>query len=372
MKKGLFIQFFVVFFLFNVSVLMSIEEEQYPLQVGCFQLQSTRDYQEDYADYGFFEHQGKEAVIAAVFDGHGLSKPGDSVSKYLKQNFISQFMGYMGKAEDISTALSQTFADCHAHFQEEKNRKEYSMNGSTAVVTVWAGDQCRFANLGDSRGYVKTSGGFFATEDHNLKNEEERKYLAQQGALFANSRLNGCLATARGFGDCFCKFFKEIMTYSTYNQAYINNHMDKNSPTESSIMNNEPDISMHKIEGDSYILLASGGFFDVVRNKDVDSVVQDAKNLTWNGFTNKYKNYRLDDDPRYKVFFSYMDTTETRVAKLLTYYAVCHKGSEDNTTVVFMQRGKPYSYFQLLKSPYVTVALGILTFVLLYWHKCVK
>ena len=88
--------------------------------------------------------------------------------------------------------------------------------------------------------------------------------------------------------------------------------------------------------------------------------------LTPELFIQKYEDkMRLPSSPA-MVCFCETDTKETRVAKLLTYYAVCHKLSGDNTTVVFIQKNK----FFWLSNPYVIGGvLGILALVLLYRYQ---
>jgi len=75
----------------------------------------------------------------------------------------------------------------------------------------------------------------------------------------------------------------------------------------------EADITKHEVSENSYIILASDGFWDVVTNEEVDTLVQ-----TISADTN----------------------SEEEIAKRLTTYAVKEKGSEDNTTVIFIRYKK--------------------------------
>jgi len=349
----------MAFLFFNISCLMAGGN---PFCVGAFQLQSFRPNQEDRWVHHFFEYQGKQGVIAAVFDGHG----GDLVAGSLKNHFIRLFMAYKERrGASIEIALNKTFIKMHNHFEREEN-KDFFKGGSTAIVTVAVGDQCWFANLGDSRGYLKKSDGFFATEDHCYStNSKEYDYAVSREAVVTGwewdstkntriLRLNGKLMISRAFGDSECKFM-EI------------DRPDGNGTTTINPMNNDADITWHTMENSSYILLASDGFFDVVTNEEVDGLVNEAIkwSLTPEKFIQRYEDkIKLDSSPD-MVPFGETDTKETRVAKLLTYYAVCHKLSGDNTTVVFIQKNK----FSWLSNPYVIGALGILVLVLLYRYQ---
>jgi serine/threonine protein phosphatase PrpC len=111
--------------------------------------------------------------------------------------------------------------------------------------------------------------------------------------------------------------------------------------TFASLMNNHPDICHHIFENNLYSIIASDGFWDVIKNEQVDQLVDDSKELSQEYFTNKYplnETLLKQNLENYTVQFCKNDSFAQTIAKRLLYYAVCHKGSLDNTTVIFIQK----------------------------------
>ena len=113
---------------------------------------------------------------------------------------------------------------------------------------VWA------ANAGDSRTILcrGVDGPLALSEDHKPDRPSERKRIVALGGqviFIGCARVNGMLATSRGFGD---KDLKPLVSA-------------------------EPEIMHHELEeGDEFVLLASDGLWDVMSNAEAACILKAA------------------------------------------------------------------------------------------------
>jgi protein phosphatase 1L len=126
-------------------------------------------------------------------------------------------------------------------------------DGTTAVVGVIHGQRIYVANAGDSRGIITQKSGkvMRMSIDHKPNREDEEKRIKKLGGRvihWGRWRVEGVLAVSRAIGDVAL-------------QPYVSC---------------EPEIREKDITPeDEYLILASDGVWDVMRNEDVGRLVKD-------------------------------------------------------------------------------------------------
>jgi protein phosphatase 1L len=179
-----------------------------------------------------------------VFDGHS----GRRACEYARDNLPRQVQAELSKAEP-DEALRRAFLKTDEEFLKIAN-KEGLGDGSTAITALVRGRTLWVANAGDARAIlVSGSTAIAMSEDHKPNRESERRRITQAGGsvVFMGCwRVNGVLATSRGFGD---RELKKVVSA-------------------------EPEIRHRTLmEGDDYLVLASDGIWDVLSNQIVAEIV---------------------------------------------------------------------------------------------------
>ncbi len=179
-----------------------------------------------------------------VFDGHS----GRRACEYARDNLPRQVHTELSKAEP-DEALRRAFLKTDEEFLKIAN-KEGLGDGSTAITALVRGRTLWVANAGDARAIlVSGSTAIAMSEDHKPNRESERRRITQAGGTVTFMgcwRVNGVLATSRGFGD---RELKKVVSA-------------------------EPEIRHRTLmEGDDYLVLASDGIWDVLSNQIVAEIV---------------------------------------------------------------------------------------------------
>lgn len=265
-----------------------------PLYTSTCSVQGARPYQEDEL---LIEDDGR---FVCVFDGHG----GKQISRYLRQNLFASYQAALsiGSKEDLSTSNVQTAIKNALLRVDDEVCKigQWSYTGSTAVVCIISLDSdgertVVTANVGDSRAVLCRNGlAVDLSKDHKPIDEDEVERIENLGGS-----VDWC-------GDVDPVTDEPILHTGVYrvnsNLALSRAIGDK---SERPFISNEADISTHVVEdGDSFIVLASDGLFDVMTSQEVVSFV-----------TSKCADDR--------------EAVATRVAK-----EALKRGSSDNITVI--------------------------------------
>mmetsp|Transcript_4138 Transcript_4138/g.9260 ORF Transcript_4138/g.9260 Transcript_4138/m.9260 type:complete len:330 (+) Transcript_4138:216-1205(+) len=234
-----------------------------PLYTSTCTLQGARPYQEDEI---LIEDEGR---FVCVFDGHG----GKQISRYLRLNLFASYQAALsiGSKEDLSTSKVQTAIKNALLRVDDEVCKigQWSYTGSTAVVCIISLDSDGVrtivtANVGDSRAVLCRNGvAVDLSRDHKPNDEDEMERIEKLGGSVdwcgdvdpvtddpilhtGVYRVNSNLALSRAIGD----------------------------KSERPFISNEADISTHVVkDGDSFIVLASDGLFDVMSSQEVVSFV---------------------------------------------------------------------------------------------------
>jgi protein phosphatase 1L len=189
-------------------------------------------------------HHFQSVCFFGVFDGHS----GRRACEYARDNLPRQVQAELSKAEP-DEALRRAFLKTDEEFLKIAN-KEGLGDGSTAITALVRGRTLWVANAGDARAIlVSGSTAIAMSEDHKPNRESERRRITQAGGTVTFMgcwRVNGVLATSRGFGD---RELKKVVSA-------------------------EPEIRHRTLmEGDDYLVLASDGIWDVLSNQIVAEIV---------------------------------------------------------------------------------------------------
>lgn len=154
-------------------------------------------------------------VLVAVFDGHG--EGGHHVAGQVKRIFEKQAASIASDPSGPAAGLHRVFAQCQATLESQEDLCGFS--GCTASVAVIDPDAqtATLAHVGDSTLVVARCGAVvWATEDHKLEGEAERRIIANGGEVreaavrgstlcvrrvFAKSSEFPGLAMSRALGD---------------------------------------------------------------------------------------------------------------------------------------------------------------------------
>ena len=197
-----------------------------------------------------------DSSLYAVYDGHG----GYKASQYCKEYLLKFVTSDPMFTRDPVVALTNAFFKANAEFSDYAKSKMLN-DGTTAVVGVIHNERIYVANAGDSRGIVTQKGGkvMRMSIDHKPNREDEERRIKKLGGRvlhWGRWRVEGVLAVSRAIGDV------GLQPYVTC----------------------EPEIREKDITNeDEYLILASDGVWDVMRNEDVGRLV---KNISESDFIN--------------------------------------------------------------------------------------
>ncbi|KAI6657032.1 Phosphatase 2C gamma [Oopsacas minuta] len=139
-----------------------------------------------------------------------------------------------------------------------KNKSEGFDSGTTAVVCVIYKGDIIVANAGDSRCVLSRQGEAYPLSfDHKPTDIEELKRIDKAGGTVGlDGRVNSGLNLSRAIGDHIYKLNKEL-------------------PLQEQMISALPDINSTTLQsGDSFILLACDGIFNVMDNQEAITFVQ--------------------------------------------------------------------------------------------------
>jgi serine/threonine protein phosphatase PrpC len=170
------------------------------------------------------------SLFAAIFDGHS----GKRAALHAREKLPVCLSSHLSQGIDPVTALHKAFQETDSEFIEQARRE--SMNdGCTAIALLIHKNNLYVANAGDSRALlVRKDNVVPMSRDHKPNLDSEKSRIVAAGGMVVNlgcPRVQGVLATSRGFGDLELKKFLTC----------------------------EPEVYNRSIcEGDDFLLMASG------------------------------------------------------------------------------------------------------------------
>ena len=184
----------------------------------------------------------------------------DRIIKTNKQTKkLQHVIRYLNESSNPVESLKQAFSLTH----EEIKTKNIS-GGTTALISLFLGDKCYIANLGDSRAVLWHSNGDITkriSTDHKPHLPEEEQRVTSQGGFVTKqsnrngqiiSRVNGLLAVSRALGDTF---------------------LDK-------YVSHDPEVHVVELKENehSVLILACDGLWDVVSDEEATKLISDMDN----------------------------------------------------------------------------------------------
>jgi len=208
-------------------------------------IRGERPYMEDRWSALFDE--GKNALVLAVYDGHG----GAAVSAHLSQKLARAVLEEEALTRDPATALKRAFKGvdeevCKANPGSMRGMYGNPGPGSTAIMAVMMPPKMYVANVGDSHAFALNALGevIFESKDQRPDVPEERERILKDGGFVKRGRdgvlrTGGILAVSRAFGNDGIKRFVSV----------------------------EPEVSVIDLEDVDSLILASDGLTDVMGSK---------------------------------------------------------------------------------------------------------
>lgn len=210
---------------------------------GVAELKGRRLYMEDRHVVIPTSEDDSNITIYAVFDGHG----GEAAAEYCKDHIgdvLSESL--YGPSSTPSSALTYAFKTIDERFLDLAQVRKMD-DGTTALVALTNDSEVTVGNAGDSRGLVVRENGktIPLSHDHKPDRKDERDRIAKLGGsvvYWGVWRVEGVLAVSRAIGDRLLK-------------PYV-------VP--------DPEMVSRRYEaGDSFIVLATDGLWDVLENAEV-------------------------------------------------------------------------------------------------------
>ena len=208
-----------------------------------------------------------------VFDGHG----GDEISNYVSKELLNSILNADQELFELlslnPTYLSEHYEDrlrnaiTNGFLQLDNEMKlKFTKSGSTAVACLITPTQIYLINCGDSRGLIVSDNQIkVATKDHNPDDSVELErikkadgYITKKNVKYYVHQSNKprSLAMSRSLGD---HHFKSNSKFNQIEQIVIA----------------KPDIYVYERlnEKDEFLILASDGIWDVIKNEELKQYV---------------------------------------------------------------------------------------------------
>ena len=216
---------------------------------GLARMQGRRPYMEDRALVASQLGGDARRSLYGVFDGHGGANAAEFAARHLAENVTSSVHFPARPAKAFAAAFKRTDADYLALSTAFVHKDD----GTTAVAALVddASGTVVVANAGDSRCVLcKRDGRAVAlSDDHKPNRADERARVEALGGtvvFWGVWRVEGVLAVSRALGD------RALKRYVTA----------------------EPEVqTCARARDDAFLVLASDGLWDVVRNDEVAAMV---------------------------------------------------------------------------------------------------
>lgn len=211
----------------------------------------------------------QEVTLFAIFDGHGGYEVSSKARELLPKEIHSKIN--LSTGENSAKIL---LAECFEKTDKELMTKLASCDdmGSTCTLCYIGKNKTNriifTANIGDSHAYlVSNKKATRLTQEHKCDNQEELVRLKELNTIIINNRLFGQLALTRAFCDRKMKPFGLIATPSV--ASYV---VKEKPPHFDSYLKDST------VEYDMFLVIASDGIWDVVKEEDLMKILTSAEN----------------------------------------------------------------------------------------------
>jgi serine/threonine protein phosphatase PrpC len=186
-----------------------------------------------------------ETHFFGLFDGHA----GGKCSQHVASNLASVLLEDEDFSVNLPQAIKRSFFTCNEQFLKIAEKMKLH-DGSTGLVSLIRDNKILVANAGDCRALLISSGrAIQLSTDHKPTSPDEQKRIAALGGTVVYcmgvARVNRVLAVSRAFGN---RTLRTVI---------------------------RPDAELMQrelVDGDDFLVMASDGLWDVLKNKDVCDV----------------------------------------------------------------------------------------------------
>jgi serine/threonine protein phosphatase PrpC len=186
-----------------------------------------------------------ETHFFGLFDGHA----GGKCSQYVSSNLPNALAEDDFFANNLPQAIKRSFYSINESFLKIAEKMKLH-DGSTGLCAIVRDNKLLIANVGDCRALLMSNGRpVQLSTDHKPTSPDEQKRIAALGGsvvyCMGVARVNRVLAVSRAFGN----------------------------RTIRSVIRPDADLTQRDLtDGDDFLVLASDGLWDVLKNKDVCDV----------------------------------------------------------------------------------------------------
>lgn len=186
-----------------------------------------------------------ETHFFGLFDGHA----GGKCSHHVANNLANTLVEDDFFSTNLPQAIKRAYYTCNEQFLKIAEKAKLH-DGSTGICSIIRDNKLVVANAGDCRALLMSNGRpIQLSTDHKPTNPEEQKRIAALGGTIVYcmgvARVNRVLAVARAFGNRTLK----------------------------SVIRPDAEITQRDlVDGDDFLVMASDGLWDVLKNKDVCDV----------------------------------------------------------------------------------------------------
>ena len=211
----------------------------------------------------------KKISLFGIFDGHG----GNDVVKYIK-NRLPEIIKTNILNNNNNDSIENNLISSFNKIDEELKFYDSEYTGSTATILLIQENIIYCANVGDSTAFIIYDNFIkkISTE-HKCTNPKEEERIILKGGKITKNRVMGQLVLSRSLGDLYCKKYG---------------------------VSNIPDISINKLDKNvKYIIVASDGIWDVVKDNELLQLSKNKKNAE--GFCKDLVKLSIDKDTKDNV-----------------------------------------------------------------------
>ena len=213
---------------------------------ACSARQGRREYMEDVL-LASLRHGWHAPSLFGCFDGHS----GKRAALYTRDHLAAALDREIASKLSTHDALTRSFVTTNEAFLELAQEQGLD-DGCTVLVALLVEGHLWVANAGDSRAILCGKGAAAQPEytaltvEHHPELPQERERIVRAGGDVVNGRVQGVLATSRGFGD------RDLQRFVTAC----------------------PDIEHRALKrGDDFLVLATDGIWGTLSNSEVCSLV---------------------------------------------------------------------------------------------------
>ena len=211
----------------------------------------------------------KKYSLFGIFDGHG----GNDVVKYIKNRLPEIIKANITKNDNYDS-IENNLTSSFNKIDEELKFYDSEHTGSTATILLFQDNIVYCANVGDSTAFIVYDNFIKKISiDHKCTDPKEEERILLSGGKITKNRVMGQLVLSRCLGDLYCKKYG---------------------------VSNIPDISVNKLEENvKYVVVASDGVWDVVKENELLQLSKNRKNAE--GFCKDLVKLAIDKDTKDNV-----------------------------------------------------------------------